>query len=184
MDDTKKTYTLYIEVVDGIDCMGIPMDEGFAIEVDFSDDEVVTIRQLLDDAGASVEDDMMPILEDDALELYQRIDKTARLALFDCYLMLAAQEHDIEFDEDEQRENFQRDLESGLFVPDDFIEESDNYTEVPEDEEELFDLWSEWEHNKFAEEDSAWIRSRYTIDENAVDVSDVQYFCYIPEEFL
>lgn len=175
---------LYLEIAEGADCMGMMIDDGLTIDVDFTDDEVETIRQLVNVAEAGEEDDLMPILEDDAPDLYQRIDKAARSAMFDYFLMQATQEYDIEFDEEEQRENFLKDLESGLFVPDDFIEESDNYSEVPEDEEELFDLWSEWEHNKFAEEDAAWIRSRYTIDEDCIDVSGDEYICYIPKEWL
>ena len=184
MEETRNTYTLYIEIAEGLDCMGMFWDDNLIIDMDFSDDEVATIRQLVSDAEAGEEDNLMPILEDDAPDLYQRIDKAARLALFDYYLVQAAQEYDIEFDEEEQKENFKKDLESGLFVHDDFIEESDNYSEVPEDEEELFDLWSEWEHNKFGEEDAAWIRSRYTIDESSIDVSCDEYFCYIPKEWL
>ena len=184
MDNTKTTYTLYIEVEEGLDCMGIPMDDGLTIDVDFTDGEVATIKQLVNNAEAGEEDNLMPILEDDAPELYQRIDDAARAAMFDALLVRAAQGYDLEFDEDEQRENFQRDLESGRFVPEDFIEESDNYSEVPEDEEELFDLWSEWERKQFEEEDAAWIRSRYTIDKDSIDVSDDEFICYIPEEWL
>ena len=183
-EEIKKTYNLYIEIEEGVDCMGIPMDEGLTIDVDFTDGEVATIRQLVDDAEAGEDDNLMPILEEAAPELYQRIDDVARRDMFDFFLVQAAQEYDIDFDEEEQWENFRKDLESGLFVPNDFIEESDNYSEVPEDEEELFDLWSEWEHNKFGEEDAAWIRSRYTIDEDCIDVSNDVFFCYIPEEWL
>lgn len=182
-EKTKKTYTLYLERVEGANCMGGSMDEGFTIDVAFTDDEVATIRQLVNDAEAGEEDNLMPIIEENAPDLYQRIDDVARSAIFDYYLVQAAQEYALELDEDEQQRNFQKDLESGLFVPEDFIEESDNYSEVPEDEEELFDLWSEWEHNKFGEEDAAWIRSRYTIDEGAIDVSDDEYCCFIPEEW-
>jgi len=139
---------------------------------------------LVNDAEAGKEDNLMPILEGSAPDLYQRIDKAARRAMFDHYLMEALREYNIEFDKEEQKENFKKDLESGLFVPDEFVEESNNYSEVPEDEEELFDLWSEWEHNKFGEEDAAWIRSRYTIDESSIDVSCDEYFCYIPKEWL
>ena len=92
--------------------------------------------------------------------------------------------YNLELDEEEQRQNFKKDLESGLFKPQEFIEKSDNYNEVPEDEEELFDLWMEWEHWQFFIEDVAWIHSRHNIDESAVDVNDIQYICYIPEEFF
>lgn len=179
----KKTYTLYLEVEEGVECMGTPMDGGLTIDVEFTDDEIATIRSMVYDANAGEDDNLMPILEDAAPELYQRIDKAARRAMLDYYLVQAAQEYEIEFDDEEQQANFKKDLESGLFVPEQFIDESDNYNEVPEDEEELFDLWTEWEHNKFGEEDAEWIRSRYTIDESAIDVSEDEYFCYIPEEW-
>lgn len=181
---TKKKYDLYLEIVEERSWMGMPLYDGITIDVDFSDDEVATIRQLVSNAGAGEEDNLMPIIEDAAPEVFQRIDKAARSAMFDYYLVQAAQDYNIEFDEDEQRRNFEHDLESGLFVPEDFIEDSDNYSEVPEDDEELFDLWSEWEHKKFEEEDAEWIRSRYTIDESAIDVSEDEYICYIPEEWL
>lgn len=183
-ENTKKTYTLCLEIVEGTSWMGMPMYDDLTIDMDFTDDEVATIQQLVSEAEAGEEDNLMPILEDDAPDLYQRIDKAARKTMFDYYLVQAAQDYNIDFDETEQQANFQKDLESGLFVPDDFIEESDNYTEVPKDEEELFDLWSEWEHNKFGEEDAAWIHSRYTIDESWIDVSEDKYICYIPEEWL
>jgi hypothetical protein len=183
-DGTKKKYDLYLEIVEERSWMWMPLYDGITIDVDFSDDEVETIRQLVSNAGAGEEDNLMPIIEDAAPEVFQRIDKAARSAMFDYYLVQADQDYNIEFDEDEQRRNFEHDLESGLFVPEDFVEESDNYSEVPEDDEELFDLWSEWEHNKFEEEDAEWIRSRYTIDENAIDVSEDEYICYIPEEWM
>jgi len=183
-DGTKKKYDLYLEIVEERSWMGMPLYDGITIDVDFSDDEVATIRQLVINAGAGEEDNLMPIIEDAAPEVFQRIDKAARSAMVDYYLVQASQDYNIELDEDEQRRNFEHDLESGLFVPEDFIEESDNYSEVPEDDEELFDLWSEWEHKKFEEEDAEWIRSRYTIDETAIDVSDDEYICYIPEEWL
>lgn len=181
---TKKKYDLYLEIVEERSWMGMPLYDGITIDVDFSDDEVATIRQLVINAGAGEEDNLMPIIEDAAPEVFQRIDKAARSAMVDYYLVQAAQDYNIELDEDEQRRNFEHDFESGLFVPEDFIEESDNYSEVPEDDEELFDLWSEWEHKKFEEEDAEWIRSRYTIDESAIDVSEDEYICYIPEEWL
>ena len=183
-DGTKKKYDLYLEIVEERSWMGMPLYDGITIDVDFSDDEVATIRQLVINAGAGEEDNLMPIIEDAAPEVFQRIDKAARSAMVDYYLVQAAQDYNIELDEDEQRRNFEHDLESGLFVPEDFIEESDNYSEVPEDDEELFDLWSEWEHKKFEEEDAEWIRSRYTIDESAIDVGEDEYICYIPEEWL
>lgn len=184
MDKTTKKYSLYIENDEGFTCMGEQMVSGLTIDVCFTDEEVATIRQLVNDAEAGKEDNLMPILEGSAPDLYQRIDKAARRAMFDYYLMEAAGEYNIEFDEEEQRENFKKDLESGLFVPDEFVGESDNYSEVPEDEEKLFDLWSEWEYNKFGEEDAAWIRSRYTIDDSSIDVSEEEYICHIPKEWF
>lgn len=184
MGETTKTYFFCIECNGDADCMGMILDEGLSISVDFTEKEVVTIRQLVSNAGAGVDSDLMPILASDAPDLYQRIDKAARRVMFDHFLVQAAQEYEIEFDDEERQENFHKDIENGLFVPEDFIEESNNYSEVPEDDEELFDLWSEWEHNKFEEEDAAWIRSRYTIDESWIDVSEEEYICYMPEEFV
>ena len=51
----------------------------------FTDEEVATIRQLVDDAGAGKEDNLMPILEGDAPDLYQRIDNDARKGMVDYF---------------------------------------------------------------------------------------------------
>lgn len=183
-NEEKKKYMFCIDLADGVDCIGSSEEDSICFDVELSDDEVAAIRQLVKEAQASEEDDLMPILESAELSVYQRIDKAARAAMFDYFLVQSAENYDIDFDEDEQRMNFKKDLESGLFDPDEFIEESSNYSEVPEDEEELFDLWSEWENRQFGIEDAAWIRSRYTVDESQIDVSGDEYFCYIPEEFF
>jgi len=186
-NEKKKEYSFCIQLPEEADCLGFPIEfieEPIGMSIELSDDEVAAIRQIIKDSHAGNEDDLMPILESVNPSLYHFIDSEARAAIFDTYVMLAAASYDLEFDEEEQRQNFKKDLESGLFKPQEFIEKSDNYNEVPEDEEELFDLWMEWEHWQFFEEDVAWIRSRYTIDESAVDVSDIQYICYIPDEFF
>ena len=184
MDRTMKKYNLNIEIDQGFTCTGQHMVCEFTIDVGFTDEEVATIRQLVADAGAGKEDNLMPILERDAPDLYKRIDNDARKGMVDYFLEEWIYEYnDIELDEDEQRENFKKDLASGLFDPEGFIWESIGYSEVPEDEQGLFYLWSEWERKKLREEGAAWICSRYTVDK-ILDVSEEEYVCYIPKEWL
>ena len=183
MDKTTKKYSLNIENDEGFTCLGEHIVSEFTIDVDFTDEEVATIQQLVNDKKAGEENNLMPILEGDAPDLYQRIDNAARKAMFDYYLMQDIREGFTEFDKDEQRENFKKDLASGLFVPDEFVGESISYREVPEDEKNLFYLWSEWERKKLREEGAAWICSRYTVDK-ILDVSEEEYVCYIPKEWL
>ena len=49
-----KSYQLDIELFEGYMCPGIPVTEDLSIEVEFSDEEVAKIRQLVKDyTGAS-----------------------------------------------------------------------------------------------------------------------------------
>ena len=117
-----KKYNLNIEIDQGFTCTGQHLVCEFTIDVGFTDEEMATIRQLVDDAGAGKEDDLMPILEGDAPDLYQRIDNDARKGMVDYFLEERILEYnDLEFDKDEQRENFKKDHASGLFVPKEYI---------------------------------------------------------------
>ena len=55
-EKTKKKYTLCLEIVEGTSWMGMPLYDDLTIDVDFTDDEVATIWQLVSDAEAGEED--------------------------------------------------------------------------------------------------------------------------------
>ncbi len=56
--------------------------------------------------------------------------------------------------------------------------------EVPTDEDELFDLWKEWERDQFSSCDVAWVLARYPDLPEQMDLEDEQDdICFIPDEF-
>ena len=75
-------------------------------------------------------------------------------------------------------------LASGEFNPEEYIEDSVWYDEVPTDEDELFNLWEEWESDQFSSCDVAWALARYPDLPDHMDLEDDQdYICFIPDEF-
>ncbi len=179
-----KNYQLDIELFQGYMCPGIPVTEDLSFEVEFSDDEVAKIRQLVNDYTGDKGAGLMPILLNDAPELHERIDKVAYKEIYDFYLLDGLRNDYIELDEADQQRNFKKDLESGEFDPEKYIEDSTWYDEVPTDEDELFNLWEEWERDQFRSCDVAWALARYPDLPEQMDLEDDQdYICFIPDEF-
>ena len=135
-----KSYQFDIELFEGYMCPGIPVTEDLTIEVEFSDEEVAKIRQLVKDYTGDKGAGLMPILLNDAPELHERIAKAAFQEIYDFYLLDGLRNDCFELDETDQQRNFKQDLESGEFDPEEYIEDSAWYDEVPTDEEELFNL--------------------------------------------
>ena len=179
-----KSYQLDIELFQGYMCPGIPVTEDLTIEVEFSDEEVAKIRQLVKDYTGDKEAGLMPILQDDAPELHERIAKAAFQEIYDFYLLDGLRNDGFSLDEEDQRRNFKKDLESGEFNPEEYIDDSEWYDEVPTDEDELFNLWEEWERDQFSSCDVAWVLARYPDLPEQMDLEDEQdYICFIPDEF-
>ena len=178
-------YQLDIDLFQGYQCPGIPVSEELYIEVEFSDAEVVKIRQLVKDYTGDKDAGLMPILENDAPDLHKRIADAAYEEIRNFYIVEGLKEDGFDLDEDAQQRYFKEDLESGDFDPEEFIDESMCYDEVPDDEEDLFCLWQEWERSEFACSDASWAISRYPDIVNQIDVSnDQDYICSIPDDFL
>ena len=58
-------------------------------------------------------------------------------------------------------------------------------TIVITDEEELFNLWEEWERDQFSSCDVAWALARYPDLPDHMDLEDDQdYICFILDEFV
>ena len=177
-------YQLDIELFLGYRCPGVAVTEDLSFEVEFSDEEVARIRQLVKDYTGDKEAGLMPILQDDAPELHERIAKAAFQEIYDFYLLDGLRNDGFSLDEEDQRLNFKKDLESGEFNPEEYIEDSVWYDEVPTDEDELFNLWEEWERDQFSSCDVAWALARYPDLPNHMDLEDDQdYICFIPDEF-
>lgn len=180
-----KKYQLTIELCTGMTCPGIPVTQELMLEIEFNEEEVAHIRQLVKDYSGDKNAGLMPILEDDAPDLYMQINDEAMYQIFSYYLVEGFKEGDFELDPEQQRQLFKKDLESGVFKPEEFIEESMWYEEIPEDEEELIYLWEEWERSQATVDNVAWLRERYPdLWEQLVISEDQDYICHIPEEFL
>jgi len=179
-----KNYQLDIELFQGYMCPGIPVTEDLSFEVEFSDEEVSKIRQLVKDYTGDKEAGLMPILLNDAPDLHERIAKAAFQEIYDFYLLNGLRNNYFELDEADQQRNFKKDIESGEFNPEEYIEESACYDEVSTDEENLFYLWEGWERDQFSSCDVAWALARYPDLPDHMDVEDNQdYICFIPDEF-
>ena len=177
-------YQLDIELFQGVMCPGIPVTEDLSVEVEFSDEEVAKIRQLVKDYTGDKGAGLMPILENDAPDLHKRIADAAYEEIRNFYIIDGLRNAYFELDEVDQRRNFKHDLESGEFNPEEYIEESMWYDEVPTDEDELFNLWEEWECDQFSTGDVAWALARYPDLSDHLDISDDQdYICFIPDAF-
>lgn len=85
--ENKQTIHFDFEYFQGYTCVGCAMIEDLAIEVEFTDDEITLMKQLIcqiDETDYS--EGIMPVLKDAAPELYKRIDDAARSEMFDFYV--------------------------------------------------------------------------------------------------
>lgn len=84
MTDNKQTVQFEIEYFQGVTCIGCAVVADLDIEVEFTDDEIAQMRQLVSQLGEALySDGLMPVLKDAAPELHERIDFAARSAIFD-----------------------------------------------------------------------------------------------------
>ena len=179
-----KKYKLDIALFLGSICPEFPVTEVISIEVEFNDEEVAKIRQLVKDSTGDKGAGLMAILKNDASELHERISKAIFQKIFVFYLFYGLRYDGFMLDEADRRRNFKKDLESGVFCPKEYIDYSMYYDEVPTDENELFNLWEEWERDQFGSRDVDWALARYPDLSDHMDLKDNQYyFCHIPEEF-
>lgn len=181
-DKKKVTISFVIEPIQGYDCMGgSSFSDCCDIEVDFTEEEIELMKRLVAASEHDSETNLMPILEEQAPELFHRIDEKASVAMTEFFWLEAAHAGDGGVDTDYGDlflENYQRDLESGDFVPSDNYEPEDDYDD---DEDLAYIEWYERERERMSYEDAQWFRDRYHEDFDGVDVSDDEYICYIPD---
>ena len=122
-------YQLDIELFLGYRCPGVAVTEDLSFEVEFSDEEVARICQLVKDYTGDKEAGLMPILQDDAPELHERISKAASQKIHDFHLREEIRIQSTMLDEDEEPLSYpdlpeQMDLEDEqdyiCFIPDEF----------------------------------------------------------------
>ena len=165
----KETIHFDIELFQGYTCIGCAVVNDLAIEVEFTDEEIAKMKQLV----SQIEDedysrDMKALLADAAPELYKRIDDAARSEIFDFYVKDGIHQGYIEFDDDELRRNFLKDYD---------------LTEEDYDENLYYD-WYDEEMARIRCSGLRWIRSRYSVDNQVSMDHTPDYTVDIPVDFL
>ena len=170
MNMEKQTIQFDMELFQGYTCIGCAVVNDLAIEVEFTDEEIAQMKQLV----SQIEDEdysqgIMPVLKDAAPGLYKRIEDAARSEIIDFLYEDGISQGYIEFDDDELRRNFLKDY---------------NLTEEDYDQ----DLYYDWYNEEMARircSGLRWIRSRYSIDDQvSVDDYNPNYTVDIPADFL
>ena len=188
MENKKLVHLEFDLIQDERDCMGMPnpcLDEELCqdINVEFTEEEIETIKKLVAESKHDTEMNLMFILEDKAPELYRRIEEKMLDCSREIWWHYAVSEGGVSYDDDLFKKNYLHDIETGDFKPSvDFVPEGDYDKEGYEDMEYI--EWYERERERMEYEDAQWFRERYNETFEDIDLSDEKYFCYIPEEFL
>ena len=169
MNMEKQTIQFDMELFQGYTCIGCAVVNDFAIEVEFTDEEIAQMKQLV----SQIEDEdysqgIMPVLKDAAPELYKRIENEARSEIIDFLYEDGISQGYIEFDDDELRRNF---LNDNDLTEEDF-------------DENLYDKWYDEEMSRINCSGLDRIRSRYSIDNQVTLEDNPDYTCDIPVDFL
>lgn len=183
MQGDKTTINFTIALLEGCDCMGESIIDYCNFDVDFTEEEVLTIKKLVATNEHDDNTNLLPILERNSPELHRCIDDNAHKAmkLFWWHVAMCNEEYVYTYDKDVFEKNYQQDIESGDFKPSKGFEPKGNYDE---DEDIEYIEWYERELDRMTYEDAQWFHERYNEDFEGVDVSDDEYICYIPIEFL
>ena len=120
----KQTVQFDIEYFQGVTCIGCPMIEDLAIEVEFTDDEIAQMRQLVSQLDEDLySDGLMPVLKDATPKLHERIDAAARSAIFDFLVEDGIRQGYIDADDDspEDQVTMEDDPDYTVNIPSDFL---------------------------------------------------------------
>ena len=183
MTDNKQTIYFDMFYNQGHTCIGCAMIEDLEIEVDFTDSEIDLMRKLVSKVDEVLYcDGIMPILKDDAPELYNRIDEAARSEIYEFLVIDGIRQGYIELDEEELRRNFENDIKEGTFefIPSDYYD-LDEHPSEEELKEREYEVWLEREMRNMSID---YIRSRYSIDGLVCMENDPDYTVDIPVDFL
>ena len=186
MTNDKQTVHFDMYYNQGYTCTGCAMIADLPIDIEFTNDEIARMRQLVSKVDeVDYSEGIMPVLKDQAPELHHRIDDVARSKIFDFLVEDGIQQGYIEFDEDELRRNFENDTENGSFefIVSDYYDKGEQ-PDAEELKEKAYDLWYKEETSRIANEDLAWIRSRYSVDDQVTMEDDPDYTVDIPPSFL
>lgn len=170
MNMEKQTIQFDMELFQGYTCIGCAVINDLALEVEFTDDEVAQMKQLVSKIEETdYSKGIMPVLKEGAPALYDRLDKAARSEIFDFYVRDGIRQGYIEFEDDELQANFRKDFGIG---DDEEIAEDDYYS------------WYDEEMDRIRCSGLKWIRSRYSVDDQVSMEEEPDYTVDIPSDFL
>ena len=167
----KQTIQFDMELFRGYTCIGCAVINDLELEVEFTDEEIDKMKQLVSQLDETLySEGIMPVLKDGAPDLYDRMERAARKEIFDFFVSDGISQGYIEFDDDELRANFRKDLG----ISDDVEIDDNSYYE-----------WYDEEMDRISCSGLAWIRTRYSVDDQVsmVDYTP-DYTVDIPAEFL
>ena len=165
-----QTIQFDMELFQGYTCIGCAVINDLSFEVEFTDDEIAQMKQLVSKIDETeYSQGIMPVLCESAPALYERMNEAARSEIFDFYVRDGIRQGYIEFEDDELRSNFKRDFGIG---DDEDIDEDDYYN------------WYDEEMDRIRCSGLKWIRSRYSVDDQVCMEEDPDYTVDIPVDFL
>ena len=186
MTNDKQTVHFDMYYNQGYTCSGCAMIAALPIDIEFTNDEIAKMRQLVSKVDeVDYSEGIMPVLKDQAPELFNRIDDVARSKIFEFLVEDGIRQGYIEFDEDELQRNFENDIEDGIFefIPSDYFDIGEQPDEDSLKEKE-YQVWYESEMSIIDSEDLDWIRSRYSVDDHVTMEDNPDYTVDIPVDFL
>ena len=159
-----------MELFQGYTCMGCAVVNDLALEVEFTDEEIAQMKQLVSNLDETLySEGIMPVLKDGAPELYDRMESAVHKEIFDFLVRNGIRQGYIEFEDDELRANFRKDFGIG----DDEEIDEDSYYE-----------WYDEEMDRIRCSSLIWIRARYSVDDQVNKDVIPNYTVDIPVEFL
>lgn len=142
----------------GFSHFGGALSKKLVAEVELTDEEVATIRKLVKTYQGDAEKcGLLPILENGAPELYEKIDEAIYGEVYDYFVLDGLRNGFFDLD-DQMAANYERDKEEGIV---------DDY-----------EFWCCFEREKM-EEDLGYLHSRYDIGDQ-LNTGDENYYCHIP----
>lgn len=166
----KQTIQFDMELFQGYTCIGCAVINDLELEVEFTDDEIALMEQLVSQLDETLySEGIMPVLKDGAPDLYDRMERAARNEIFDFLVEDGISQGYIEFGDDELRANFRKDF---------------GISDDEEIDDDSFYNWYDEEMDRIRCSGLAWIRSRYSVD-NQVSMEEVpDYTVDIPVDFI
>lgn len=166
----KQTIHFDMELFQGYTCIGCAVINDLELEVEFTDEEIDKMKQLVNQLDEDLySEGIMPVLKDGAPDLYDRMERAARNEIFDFLVKNGIRQGYIEFDDDELRDNFRKDFGIG---------------DDEEIDDDSFYNWYDEEMDRIRCSGLAWIRSRYSVDNQVNTDHTPDYTVDIPADLL